>query len=78
MCVCVCVCACVCVQGPPELTEEMEKKLTQLTEEDVSFDPTTHPSAQEFSEILTGGNRGESEEEEVISDDVHVGKVSIA
>lgn len=54
----------------------MDNKLTSLIEED-RFDPASHPSLQEFSDILArvkgdeGGGEGEGS-----GDEVKVGKVN--
>ena len=56
-----------CVQEPPALLEEMDNKMTSLMEE--TFDPSTHPSMQEFAQILSsrveGGESGGDEDIQV-------------
>ena len=57
----------------------MECKLVSLMDEDVTFDPTTHPCVQELSDILTREKGVCEEEGEGGGDeDVQVGKVSQA
>ena len=63
-------------QEPPNLMSDMESKMVSLLGEDVSFDPATHPCAQEFAQILTQGSEDVCEgEEEAMDKDVLVGKV---
>ena len=64
-----------CLQEPPGLMDDIERKKTSLLEEDLHFDPTTHPNVQKFAQIVARGSEevGEGEDEDK---DVRVGKVS--
>lgn len=63
-------------EEPPALLDDMECKLVSLMDEDVTFDPTTHPCVQELSDILTREKGVCEEEGEGGGDeDVQVGKV---
>ena len=55
------------------LLEEMDKKKTSLMEE--TFDPSTHPSVQEFAQILSGESEEEGRERGQGDEDIQVEKV---
>ena len=54
--------------------DEMNSQMTSLLEEDELFDPTSHPSVQEFSQILARDRTHEGDDNGV-DEDVQVGQV---